>query len=155
MTENEKTYQVTAPSGKVWTLRSLPKHFFIYYGQLPQVFSAEVAKAVASGDIAAVEKEIESKLSPEEMMQTLAFIRDAVQYACVNPAISLSPKNDAEISPFQITPEDFDFLTVTVMKGGGSVGLTTFRSKSVETSPDRDDGAKIRRSSKRPARHRR
>lgn len=142
--ENKTTYQVTAPSGRVWTLRPLPKHFFIYYGQLPSVMTAEVLKQIRTGNTEAVEKEIEKNLTADEIMQTAMFIRDAVDYACVNPKITLAPKNENEISPFKITPEDYDFISQIVMKGGEAGGLKTFRVEQTQTSVDSADGAEIR-----------
>lgn len=151
---SEENYQLTAPSGKVWTLRPLPKHFFIYFGQLPNVMSERVMAAVKTGDAAAVEKEIESTLSPDEMLQTLAFVRDAIQYACVNPVISLNPKNENEISPFQITPDDFDFLSKAVMQGGGAAALAKFPRQPVENAANRNDRQSVRATPKRTARQR-
>lgn len=128
--DNQETYRITAPSGRVWTLRHLPKHFFLYYGQLPTVMTAEVLETIKSGDRQAVEDEIAKTLAPEELVKTATFIRDAIDYAVVHPKISLNPKDDSEISPFQITPEDFELLSVLVMKGGEAGGLETFRIKS-------------------------
>lgn len=124
--DNQETYQVTTPSGRVWTLRHLPKHFFLYYGQLPTVMTAEVIESFPKGR-EAIEAEIQKALPEEELNKLAFFIRDAVNYAAVNPKISLNPKDETEISPFDISPEDFEFISTLVVQGGEASGLKTFR----------------------------
>lgn len=114
MDDGEKTYAVTAPSGRVWILRPLPKHFFLYYGQLPHF----IRNRPASDEDARAALE---KMTPEQQLETAIFIREAVSFACVNPKISLTEKGEQFISPFDISEAEFEFLSACVVRNAGAL----------------------------------
>lgn len=134
MTENttENTYQITLSSGRAFTVRPLPKHFFIYYGELPTALMNQAAESVKNGSEKAFETALTSSLSPEEIKQFLIFVREAVNHFCVSPRITLAPKGKDEISPFEITEKEFAELSALAMQsvGGLAEGLNSFRTES-------------------------
>lgn len=130
--DSPTTYTVTDPEGKEWILRPLPAHFYLFSGQLPATMSEKAIKALNSGDEDALEDEMRSQMSVEQIFDSAMFARDAVTYACVKPKITISPKNKDEISPFKISEEVFLFLTRTVIKPQGvdAAKAANFRGKS-------------------------
>ena len=126
---------LTVPSGKVYQVQPLPKHFYLFYGELPQALSEKAVEAVKTGDQEAFERDVEAALTPEQIQKSLIFVREAVKFICVVPKISLTPKDETEISPFEISEEDFQFLSRWAMSGGQSAArLETFRDESGEAS---------------------
>ena len=138
--DQQNTYKITLTSGRKWTVRPLPKHFFIYYGQLPTSLMEQAVEAVKSGGAA---ENINPNMTADEVSQLLIFMREAVNLFCVNPRISLNPKGKNEISPFEITETEFNELAGLAMKsagGGMAEGLNSFRTESEQTSAHRADG---------------
>lgn len=134
---SEKTFNLTVPSGKVYQVRALPKHFFLFFGELSQALTEKALECVKDGDQEAFEREIESNLTPEQIQKSLIFVREAVKAMCVNPRISLTPQNDNEISPFEISEEDFGCLSKYAISGGLSAhGLNNLSSGTDETTHD-------------------
>lgn len=139
---------LTVPSGRTFEVRPLPKHFYLFYGELPTALSEKAVAALKSEDMQSFEKEILETLSPDKILQTLVFLREAVKYICVKPKISLSPQNADEISPFEISEEDFNFLGKWAMQGAGGVeaeGLNTFRAGQEQTSANSTDSTELRK----------
>ena len=150
--ENPNTYEVTAPSGKKYILRPLPLHFHLFYNQLPAFKAGEVAEALGQGE-EAVKDFVRKEFSVDEQVQMAEFMRDAVLTACVKPKITMSPKNADEISPFQISGEDFEFLGVTAInpKDGEAKMLESFREGQKTPVNGSSDGEKVRPKTKRTA----
>ena len=147
----EKTYTVTAPSGAKFTLRPIPKHLFFLHGQLPTSFSEKAMQAAASGDVQKLGEEVLNTISDDEAMQMILFAREAVRYAMVSPKLSLSPTGADEISPFDITEEDFTFLSQLACSpngGGLAEGLNSFRRESDKTAANRTNRKTLRKTSK-------
>jgi len=55
-------YNITDPDGREWTLRPVPSHFYLMFGQLPATISERALLALKDGDDEAFEQEITSKL---------------------------------------------------------------------------------------------
>src|SRR6185369_3100556 len=101
------------------------------FGQLPQNLSAKAAEAMQKGNNAALEAELVNSLSPKQIFDSAIFAREAVKYACVNPKIVLSVEDPlTEISAFDVSEDEFNFLVRTATSGGGSQGAAKFRGKS-------------------------
>jgi hypothetical protein len=143
-------YTVTDPDGRKWTMRPVPTHFYIMYGQLPGTLSDRALLALKEKDQATYEKEIADSLTQEEIFSNLMFIREAVKYACVSPKITLTPQTPEEISPFDISPTAFDFLSRQAMSSGGGkvTGLDSFRGQPAPSSGDRSARKKLRKTAK-------
>ncbi len=143
-------YTVTDPDGREWTMRPVPPHFYIMYGQLPGTLSDRALLALKQKDEAGFEKEITDNLTQEEIFSNLLFIREAVKFACVKPKINLTPQTPDEISPFDISPAAFDFLSRQAMSSGGgkAAGLNSFRRQSGSSSGDRPARKKLRKTAK-------
>ena len=135
------TYQITLSTGRKWTVKPLPKQFFIYYGELPTSMMEQAIEAMKQGG--SLSASVEQNMSADEVRKLLIFIREAVNQFCVVPRISLSPKDETEISPFDIYEEEFTELSQLAMKssgGGRADGLNSFRQQSVETAAHRARG---------------
>jgi hypothetical protein len=150
---NDNFYQVTDPDAREWTMRPVPMHFYVMFGQLPGALSDRAMLALKQKDNDAFEKEIADNLTQKEIFDNLMFVREAVKYACVKPKITLTPQTPDEISPFDISPAAFDFLSRLAMgKGGGgggkAAGLDSFRGQSRPTSGNRSNGKKLRKAAK-------
>jgi hypothetical protein len=148
---SENLYNVTDPDGRVWTMRPVPMHFYLLYGQLPGALSDRAMLALKQKDNDALEKEIADNLTEKEVFDNLMFVREAVKYACVHPKISLTPQDADEISPFDISPAAFDFLSRTAMSsrgGGKAAGLNSFRKQSRPATGNRSNGKKLRKAAK-------
>jgi hypothetical protein len=143
-------YTVTDPDGREWTMRPVPTHFYIMYGQLPGTLSDRALLALKQKDQATFEKEIADNLTQEEIFSNLMFIREAVKYACAKPKITLTPQTPDEISPFDISPAAFDFLSRQAMSSGGgkAAGLNSFRGQPGSSSGDRPARKKLRKTAK-------
>jgi len=146
----EQTYEVIyEPTGRAWTMRPLPKHIFLMFGQMPTSLSEIAIKAMQEGDEAAFQKELQSTLSPEEMMQSAMFAREAVKYSVVSPKISLTPRV-GEVSAFDVTEDEFNFLVKTAIQsiGGSAEGLKSFRSQPAKASGNSANSTKSRKKPK-------
>lgn len=133
---SEETYQVTyEPTGRVWTMRPLPKHIYLMFGQMPSSLTETAIEAIQAKDDDALEREVAESLSPEEMLEQAIFGREAVKYCVVKPKISLTPRK-GEISPFDISPEEFNFLVKNAIQsvGGQAERLKSFRPQSEQAS---------------------
>lgn len=127
-----EVFDVTVPSGSVWKLREPPIQQFVLAGKLPATLAAKMTGIAQQyeGDEAGAKKALMDQLSPEDIVSNLAFGRDLLLHCAIEPKISLNPKNDNEIAPEEILPEDFGFLISWVMTGGKSgEALTLFRPK--------------------------
>lgn len=124
------TFDVTLPSGSMWKLIEPPIQQFMLAGKLPASLTAKIA-AIATktnGGSAEATREMMSELTPEDLLDNLAFGRDLLLFCAIEPRISLNPSSDNEIAPEDILPEDFLFLINWVMTGGKSgESLNTFR----------------------------
>ncbi len=144
-------YTVTDPDNREWTMRPVPTHFYIMYGQLPGTLSDRALLALKQKDQSTYEKEIADNLTQEEIFSNLIFIREAVKFACVKPKITLTPMAPDEISPFDISPAAFDFLSRQAMSSGGggkAARLDSFRKQSGPSSGNRAAGKKLRKTAK-------
>lgn len=129
--QEETVHDVTLPSGAVWKMADPPIQRFIATGKLPQGLVTKMT-AIAKrtgGDPGETGKEMLKNLSPEDMVSTLFFVRDLLQYCARDPKISTeTPTPDDAIAPEEIIPEDFEFLSNWVLSGGNAgSGLGTFR----------------------------
>jgi hypothetical protein len=139
----ETTYQVTyQPTGRVWTMRPVPRHLFIMFGQMPTSLTEAAAEALDKENIEAFEQEMAGKLSPEEERQSMIFAREIVDYAVVHPKITLTPRNKDEISPFKISEHEFIFLVKSASSGGLAAGLNSFRTQSGQATGSGSNGKK-------------
>lgn len=119
---------VELPSGCVWKLREPPIEQFVLAGKLPAALAAKMAKAAQDGGSEQADKDLQDSLTPEDLLNNMAFGRDLLLYCAVEPRISLNPTSDDEIAPEDILPDDFTFLVSWVMTGGKSgERLGTFR----------------------------
>lgn len=123
-------FDVTLPSGAVWKLKEPPIQQFVLAGKVPASLAAKLAKSASKsgGNLASAKETAIQDLSANDLLDSLAFGRDLLLYCAVSPKISLDPKEDDEIAPEEIHPDDFTFLINWVMKGGNSGdGLSNFR----------------------------
>lgn len=148
-TENDH-YTLTDPDNRKWVMRPVPKHFYLMFGQLPSSISDRALLALKDGDSESFESEVVSRLSPQEVFNSIMFTREAVKYACVKPRIVFDPKSDDEVSPLQISPKAFEFLSQSVMKelGGQTEGLHSFRRQPEQPSRSRSNSKKLRKAAK-------
>ena len=127
----ENTYTVTyKENGRQWTLRPLPPHFLLMFGQLPTNMTEKAAAALSTSDEGAFAEEVQKTLSPKQVFDTAIFAREAVKFALVKPRIALIPESEDEISAFEVSEDEFKFLVQTVMAGGASQSAAKFRGKS-------------------------
>lgn len=127
-----EVFDVTLPSGSVWKLREPPIQQFVLAGKLPASLAAKMAKAAQDGknNPDGANQDLQDSLTPEDLLNNIAFGRDLLLFCAVEPKISLNPVHDDEIAPEDILPEDFGFLMSWVMTGGKSgESLNTFRSE--------------------------
>ena len=123
---------VTLPSGAVWKLRKPVIEQFIAAGRLPASLTAKMlsmAKKAGNGQSAETKAELMKLLTPDEILQNLAFGCELLQHSAVEPRIVLEPPAPSDaILPTDIDPDDFRFLIEWVFSGGetGS-GLSSFR----------------------------
>ncbi len=152
-TENDY-YNFTDDDGREWLMRPVPKHFYLMFGQLPSAISDRAMLAIKNKDEEAFENEMVSKLSAQELFNSMMFTREAVKYACVKPRIAFNPQTEEEISPFDISEKAFKSLAACVMKelGGQTEGLNSFRRQPEQPAGNRADKPKLRKTSKRNSR---
>lgn len=123
-------FDVSLPSGAVWQLREPPIQQWVLSGKLPASLTAKMAAAANQNNSEDAQKAIVAQLTPEDLINNLAFGRDLLLYCAVNPRIvpNANPENEDEIAPEEILPDDFSFLINWVMVGGDpSSRLDTFR----------------------------
>lgn len=148
---SNETYTVESPeSGRKWTLKPIPKHFYLMYGQMPSTLTERAAEALNAQNAVELEKELDRTLSAEQKMQLMIFIREAVNFACVNPKLSLNPSGPDQISPLELSEAEFNWLSGIVLnpRGAEAERLRNFRSES-DKSPKRSaSGKKLRTKTK-------
>lgn len=124
---------VTLPSGCVWKLKEPPIQQWVIAGKLPSSLVAKMASAAqnasnnGTSDVAM--KEFAEQLTPEDIMNNLAFGRDLLLHCAVEPRITPDGVGENAIRPEDILPDDFMFLINWVMRGGRSgESLDNFRA---------------------------
>lgn len=142
-------FTITDPDGREWLMRRVPEHFYLMYGQLPSTLSDRAMLALKQNDEQAFEAELVSTLTEKEIFDGMLFNREAVKYACVKPKISLTPQNDGEVSPFDISETAFKFLTRVAVGGERASGLESFRGKPATASGNLAAVPKLRKTPKR------
>lgn len=135
MTDN--TYKAVDPEGREWTLRPVPAHIQLMFGQLPTSISEAAIRAMDQGDSSVLEQEVQANLTTGQRIQGALFARQAIEYAVVRPRITLTPDGSPdEISPFEISEEVFIFLTKRALNPGGADAekARTFRAGPGQTA---------------------
>ena len=151
--KGELTGTVTLPSGAEFVMRRPPLDLWIAAGKVPQSFLRAMLEAQAAGPGA------DAVLTPDETIDGLAFITEALIYSCVEPKVALNPTDENVLSLMELDSDDFQFLTGWIQQGcpgvpvrtkGGEVeveNLAWFRQKrpgSGGTFGSGADGAEIR-----------
>jgi len=122
-------HDVELPSGAVWKLIEPPVQQFIMAGKLPAALTAKLA-AVAKRNNGVTGSDLLKELSEEDLLHNLEFGRDLLIHCAVEPRIAIYPKDENEIGPEDILPEDFNFLLNWCFSGGKSgESLSTFREE--------------------------
>lgn len=152
----ELTGEITLPSGAVFKMRRPPLDVWIAAGRVPQSFLRAMLQAQdgAAADV---------NLTPDETIDGLAFVTEAVIYACVEPRVGLNPDSDDVLDLAEIDSEDFQFLTQWILQGSPGVPVKTktgeaqvenlqrFRQKRPGggTAGDSVDGGEVREEAER------
>jgi len=153
----ELTGEITLPSGAVFKMRRPPLDVWIAAGRVPQSFLRAMLQAQEGGAAADV------NLTPDETIDGLAFVTEAVIYACVEPRVALNPDSDDVLDLAEIDSEDFQFLTQWILQGSPGVPVKTktgeaqvenlqrFRQKRPGggTAGDSVDGGEVREEAER------
>jgi hypothetical protein len=138
---DEKTFQVACPSDFVWQLRLYPLDKMLYAGKLPEFLASEMISAMEKKGVLPADA-LAAKIKGSDVLDTLKFMRDVVQFCAVKPRISLNPQNDDEIAPEEIELNDFEFIYFWAMAGGDEgKALATFRTKRDGNALSRNNGA--------------
>lgn len=148
---SDKLTKLTGETGRIYLVRPLPKHIFLFYAQLPTRFSERAMAALQKGDIAALGQEALATMDHGKLAKMIEFSTKAVTHVMVNPRIADDPKDETEISPFDITENDFSMLTAWAMhgiSGGQAEGLDSFRTRPESTAANRSNGKKLRKAAK-------
>lgn len=118
------TAEITLPSGAVFVCRRPPLQVWISAGRIPQSFVKHLLEAQKGGAV--------PELESDETLAAMAFVREAILYAVVEPRLVPGTKHKDELDPADIDPEDFEFLMTWIMQGcpgvpvltkGGEVGI--------------------------------
>lgn len=153
----ELTGEITLPSGSVFKMRRPPLDVWIAAGRVPQSFLRAMLQAQEGGAAADV------NLTPDETIDGLAFVTEAVIYACVEPRVGLNPDSDDVLDLAEIDSDDFQFLTQWILQGSPGVPVKTktgeaqvenlqrFRQKRPGggTAGDSVDGGEVREEAER------
>lgn len=115
---DEPTTELTLPSGAIFTCRRPPLQVWIAAGKIPQSFLAKMRR-VEGAEIDPVQ------VGDDETLAAVAFVRDAIIYACVSPKLVRGGAGDDELDPSELDPEDFEFLTRWIMSGCPGVPVKT------------------------------
>ena len=90
--KGELTGKVTLPSGAEFVMRRPPLDLWIAAGKVPQSFLRAMLEAQAAGPGA------DAVLTPDETIDGLAFITEALIYSCVEPKVALNPTDENVLS---------------------------------------------------------
>jgi len=115
----ELTGEVTLPSGAVFTMRRPPLDLWMAAGRIPQSFLRAMLESQQGGPQASVQ------FSTEETIDGLAFLTEAVIYACVEPRVALTSDDPDILALSELDPEDFRFLTGWIQAGSPGVPVKT------------------------------
>jgi len=125
--KNILTAEVTLPSGAVFVLRRPPLQTWIAAGKIPQSFVRQML-AQGQGSSTALD------LSPDETLAGVSFVRDAILYAVVSPALKVGAgPDDDELDPSELDPDDFEFLMQWIMDGSPGVPVATKGGEAIST----------------------
>ena len=138
-----QTTEVKVSSGFVWTMRKVNLQHLIAEGELPTAFVAKVATAMQNRKSP---EEVAATLTEEEVKQSVVFFTRLIMKCAVSPRITLGEPTDDEITPEEITTEDFKDLQRWVSEahalgGGQSAGLAKFRGESAKAADGSTNGA--------------
>jgi len=148
----ELTGEITLPSGAVFTMRRPPLDLWMAAGRIPQSFLRAMLEAQQGGSNANVQ------FSPEETIEGLNFLAEAVVYSCVEPRVAIKSDDSDVLLLSELEAEDFRFLTGWVQAGSPGVPVKTetgevqpeklrrFRQKRPGGGfvGDSDDGGEVR-----------
>jgi len=124
----EVTAEITLPSGAVFTMRRPPLDVWIAAGKVPQSFLRAMLQAQEGGASA------EINLSPDETIDGLAFVTEAIIYACVEPKVALNSESNDVLDLAEIESDDFKFLTNWVQTGAPGVPVKTKQGWEVQVN---------------------
>lgn len=122
----EVTAEITLPSGAVFTMRRPPLDLWIAAGKVPQSFLRVMLQAQEAGPSADV------NLTPDETIDGLTFVTEAVIYACVEPKVALGSTAPDVLDLSELDPEDFQFLTTWIQEGCPGVPVRTKQGAEVQ-----------------------
>lgn len=122
----ELTGEITLPSGAVFKMRRPPLDVWIAAGRVPQSFLRAMLQAQEGGAAAGV------NLTPDETIDGLAFVTEAVIYACVEPRVALGSTAPDVLDLSELDPEDFQFLTTWIQEGCPGVPVRTKQGAEVQ-----------------------
>ena len=131
----EQLFNLTVPSGKTYRVRPLPKHMILFFAALPFDQMQNISDSSGTAGLQQIENDLQESLTPAQITKTLIFIREAVTHCCISPRITLTPQNEDEISPFEISEEDFFFIGRWALKGAMS-GNTADEKTADEQAAD-------------------
>ena len=131
------TAHLRLPSGAEFLVTRPPLEVWIAAGRFPQSFM----KAALAGPGADVAPQTD-----EEVLGALAFIRQAIIEAVVEPRLVPGTTAEDELDPADLAPEDFEFLTQWILQGSPNVPVAT-EGGQVST----DDLQKFRKGRRRGA----
>ena len=111
--DDVKTYEVTLPSGFIFTLKRPKLKAYIASGQMPQNLLQKMIDAEKQGNSAG----FDSSLSSDETVDLVQFQATLVVQACVVPRIVDEPNSPEEIAFGDLDDEDYMFLVAWCMAG--------------------------------------
>ena len=135
--QTEPTFDITAPSGMIFTVQNPDFDFFLNAGILPPSLVVKVEKAKKENlDV----ENTENFLTEYEQIKFIEYKAKLVRSVCVNPRIVDNPKGEYEIAPEELTYKDFFFLLDWAQKGGEqSDGLGNFQRERMAVSRPSDE----------------
>jgi len=112
------TAKLTLPSGAEFVVCRPPLEVWIAAGKFPQSFLRQGMDGGAGGG--AVES-----IPDADAMQAIAFVRDAILHAVVEPRLVVGTTREDELDPADLDPIDFTFLTKWIMANCPGVPVET------------------------------
>lgn len=111
--ENTPLFDFTAPSGMEFKLRRPRMDLFLNMGTLPTALAGNVDLKDKAAAVQAFQE-----LPDDKKARQIELAASIVRYICVDPKIVDDPKADNEISPDDVTLEDFNALCEWSGTGG-------------------------------------
>lgn len=130
---SEQTFEVTLPSGEVFTLCKVDIQIFAVSGALPLTLAEKMERLRAKG---ATNEEAFQALSVKEQAKSVEVTSKIVRKACVNPRIVDYPETDNEIAPEDLSLEDYLFIANFAQNGEVTEQLDSFRDERSNDAVD-------------------